>query len=63
MLPVKNTALVNSIFVIIVSLIGYFFCSVKVKIFKILCICYYCPVKGKDVNLLQENGRHYEDVK
>ena len=35
----------------------------KVKFFKILCIGYNCPVKGKNVNLLQENGKHYEDVK
>ena len=35
----------------------------KVKFFKTLCIGYNCPVKGRDVNLLQENGKHYEDVK
>ena len=35
----------------------------KAKFFKILCIGYNCPVKERDVNLLQENGKHYEDVK
>ena len=62
--PSKHTNLVNLIFVIIDLLKVIFFCCfVKVKFFKILCIGYNCLVKGRDVKLLQENGKHYEDVK
>ena len=35
----------------------------KVIFFQNSCIGYNCPVKERDVNLLQENGKHFEDVK
>ena len=59
----EQTTLVNLIFVIIVLLIVFFCYSVKVKFFKTLCIGYYCPVNGINVDLLQENGKYYGDVK
>ena len=61
--PIEQTTLVNVIFVIIVLLIVIFCYSVKVIFFKILCIGFYCPVKGININFLQENGKYYEDVK